>query len=138
MGRWLAATVLVGSCVLVTLPARGQSDPPPPADEPETVYRAEEIVVEEKASLMRKLGKKQLTLHLQEPLATVPAGLAEWRLTLKNGGCDLEYSFDAREEHTGIPALLRRMGELGIGFRDLNTEQSSLEDIFVDLVSERR
>jgi ABC-2 type transport system ATP-binding protein len=96
------------------------------------------IVVEEKASLMKKLGKKQLTLHLQEPLAGIPARLAEWRLALRNGGCDLEYTFDAREEHTGIPALLKRMDELGIGFRDLRTEQSSLEDIFVDLVSERR
>jgi len=95
------------------------------------------IVVEEKAALMKKLGKKQLTLHLQEPLQEVPPALAEWKLALKNGGCDLEYTFDAREERTGIPGLLRRMGELGIGFKDLNTEQSSLEEIFVSLVSER-
>jgi len=95
------------------------------------------IVVEEKSALMKKLGKKQLTLHLQEPMTEIPAGLAEWRLALKNGGRDLEYIFDAHEERTGIPGLLRRLGELGIGFRDLNTEQSSLEEIFVSLVSER-
>ena len=107
------------------------------ADRVGVISKGALIVVEEKASLMKKLGKKQLTLHLQEPLAAIPAGLAEWRLALKNGGCDLEYTFDAREERTGIPGLLRRMGELGIGFKDLNTEQSSLEEIFVSLVSER-
>ncbi len=95
------------------------------------------IVVEEKAALMKKLGKKQLTLHLQEPMAAIPAALGEWDLALKNGGCDLEYTFDANDERTGIPGLLRRLAELGIGFKDLNTEQSSLEEIFVSLVSER-
>jgi len=107
------------------------------ADRVGVISKGELILVEEKASLMKKLGKKQLTLHLQEPMKTIPAGLAEWKLVLKNGGSDLEYSFDGREERTGIPALLKRLGELGIGFRDLNTEQSSLEDIFVSLVSER-
>ncbi len=95
------------------------------------------IVVEEKAALMKKLGKKQLTLHLQEPMSAIPAALADWGLALKNGGCDLEYTFDANDERTGIPGLLRRLAELGIGFKDLNTEQSSLEEIFVSLVSER-
>ena len=108
------------------------------ADRVGVISKGALIVVEEKASLMRKLGKKQLTLHLQEALREVPAALAEWRLVLKNGGIDLEYSFDAHEEQTGIPGLLRRLGELGIAFRDLNTEQSSLEEIFVSLVSERR
>jgi ABC-2 type transport system ATP-binding protein len=108
------------------------------ADRVGVISRGALIVVEDKASLMRKLGKKQLTLHLQEALREVPAALAEWRLVLKNGGIDLEYSFDAHEEHTGLPGLLRRLGELGIAFRDLNTEQSSLEEIFVSLVSERR
>ena len=107
------------------------------ADRVGVISKGELILVEEKASLMKKLGKKQLTLHLLEPLTQVPAGLSEWKLVLKNGGSDLEYSFDGREERTGIPALLKRLGELGIGFRDLNTEQSSLEDIFVSLVSER-
>jgi ABC-2 type transport system ATP-binding protein len=107
------------------------------ADRVGVISKGELILVEEKASLMKKLGKKQLTLHLQEPMKEIPASLSEWKLVLKNGGMDLEYSFDGREERTGIPALLKRLGELGIGFRDLNTEQSSLEDIFVSLVSER-
>jgi ABC-2 type transport system ATP-binding protein len=86
---------------------------------------------------MRKLGKKQLTLHLQEPMAAIPAELAGWPLALNAGGRELEYTFDAGEEQTGVPTLLRRIGDLGIAFKDLNTRQSSLEDIFVDLVSER-
>ena len=92
------------------------------------------IVVEEKATLMKKLGKKQLTLHLLKPLRAVPSGLDGWKLDLGNGGSELVFTFDARDESTGIPALLRRLGELGIGFTDLNTRQSSLEDIFIDLV----
>jgi ABC-2 type transport system ATP-binding protein len=107
------------------------------ADRIGVISKGELIVVEEKAALMRKLGKKQLTLHLQEPMREVPAGLAQWRLALKNGGTELDYTFDAHEEHTGVPGLLRRLDELGIGFKDLRTEQSSLEEIFVSLVSER-
>jgi ABC-2 type transport system ATP-binding protein len=108
------------------------------ADRVGVISRGELILVEQKSTLMNKLGRKQLTLHLQEPMREIPPVLAEWKLALKNGGCELEYSFDVREEHVGIPALLRRLGELGIGFRDLNTAQSSLEEIFVSLVSERR
>jgi ABC-2 type transport system ATP-binding protein len=95
------------------------------------------IMVEEKAALMRKLGKRQLTLHLQEPLASIPAGLRAWPVALKAGGTELEYSFDANDDRAGIASLLRRLGELGIGYKDLNTSESSLEDIFVSLVSER-
>jgi ABC-2 type transport system ATP-binding protein len=108
------------------------------ADRIGVINRGELILVEEKATLMQKLGRKQLTLHLQEPLASVPPALSEWPLVLKNAGADLEFSFDAREEHNGIPSLLKRLSELGIGFKDLNTAQSSLEDIFVSLVSNRR
>jgi len=108
------------------------------ADRIGVISKGELILVEEKTELMKKLGKKQLTLHLQEPLTEVPEGLSDWGLTLNNAGSELEYTFDATKEHTTIPALLRRMGELGIGFKDLNTRQSSLEDIFVDLVSERK
>ncbi len=107
------------------------------ADRIGVISKGELIVVEEKAKLMKKLGKKQLTLHLQEPMAEIPAGLAGWQLALKGGGTDLEYTFDANEESSGIPELLRRMSELNVGFKDLNTRQSSLEDIFVSLVSER-
>jgi len=107
------------------------------ADRIGVISKGELIVVEEKATLMKKLGKKQLTLHLQNPMAAIPAGLEDWRLALNAGGTELEYTFDAGEERTGIAALLRRLGELGIGFKDLNTRQSSLEEIFVTLVSER-
>jgi ABC-2 type transport system ATP-binding protein len=101
------------------------------------INKGELVVVEEKSILMKKLGKKQLTLHLLEPMASIPAGLADWPIKLNAGGSELEYTFDAREERTGIPALLRRLGELGIGFKDLQTRQSSLEDIFVSLVTEK-
>jgi ABC-2 type transport system ATP-binding protein len=107
------------------------------ADRIGVIHKGELIVVEEKTELMKKLGKKQLTLHLQEPMAGVPGGLADWRLALNAGGTQLEYTFDAAQERTGIPALLRRLDELGIGFKDLNTRQSSLEEIFVSLVSDR-
>jgi len=107
------------------------------ADRIGVINKGELIVVEEKTVLMKKLGKKQLTLHLQEPMTSVPAALGEWNLVLNNGGCDLEYTFDASEERAAIPALLRRIGDLGIGYKDLNTRQSSLEEIFVSLVSER-
>ena len=107
------------------------------ADRIGVINKGELILVEEKTALMKKLGKKQMTLHLQEPMGEIPAALSDWRVVLKDGGTVLEYNFDAKEEGTGIPTLLRRLGELGIGFRDLQTQQSSLEDIFVSLVSER-
>jgi ABC-2 type transport system ATP-binding protein len=107
------------------------------ADRVGVISKGELILVEEKALLMKKLGKKQLTLSLQEPLPAVPAELADWRLELKTGGNELEYTFDANAERTGVPSLLRRLTDLGIGFKDLNTRQSSLEEIFVSLVSDR-
>jgi ABC-2 type transport system ATP-binding protein len=107
------------------------------ADRIGVIHKGELVVVEEKARLMKKLGKKQLTLHLPEPLAALPAGLDQWPLALRNGGAELEYTFDATEEAAGIPALLRRLDESGIHFTDLQTRQSSLEDIFVSLVKER-
>ncbi|MGH2437919.1 MAG: ABC transporter ATP-binding protein [bacterium] len=107
------------------------------ADRIGVISKGELILVEEKTELMKKLGKKQLTLHLLEPMAAIPAELGDWRLALNNGGRELEYTFDAKDERTGIPSLLKRMSDLGIGFNDLNTRQSSLEEIFVSLVSER-
>jgi ABC-2 type transport system ATP-binding protein len=94
------------------------------------------ILVDEKAALMKKLGKKQLTLNLLVPLAVIPAELAAWHLELKCAGKELEYTFDAGES-TRLYALLRRMSDLAIVFTDMNTRQRSLEDIFVSLVSER-
>jgi ABC-2 type transport system ATP-binding protein len=102
------------------------------------INKGELIMVEEKIELMKKLGKKQLTLNLLEPLASIPLELSDWRLALKADGHELEYTFQTNEERTGIPTLLERLSELGIGFKDLNTQQSSLEDIFVSLVSDRK
>jgi ABC-2 type transport system ATP-binding protein len=107
------------------------------ADRVGVISRGELILVEEKSELMKKLGKKQLILNLSEPLAAVPPELAEWQLALEADGHVLRYRFDGQAERTGVPSLLRRMSDLGIGFRDLETKQSSLEDIFVSLVTER-
>ena len=104
------------------------------ADRVGVILKGELILVEEKTALMKKLGKKTLTLNLQDPLATVPAELAEWNVTLKNEGHELEYVFDSNQEKTGVPSLLRKLSDLGVAFKDLNTSQSSLEDIFVSLV----
>jgi ABC-2 type transport system ATP-binding protein len=106
------------------------------ADRVGVINKGELILVEEKTALMKKLGKRQLTLHLQERMAAVPAPLADWPLELKADGTELVYTFDANE-CTSISDLLRRMSDLGIGFKDLNTRESSLEEIFVSLVSER-
>jgi ABC-2 type transport system ATP-binding protein len=108
------------------------------ADRIGVISGGELIVAEEKRRLMKKLGRKQLTLHLLAPLADLPAGLARWPLALRDDGATLEYTFDATEEAAGVPPLLRRLDELGIGFKDLQTRQSSLEDIFVGLIAERR
>ena len=107
------------------------------ADRIGVIRKGQLIVVEEKATLMKQLGKKQLILHLQQPMMSLPVALSDWRLALNAAGTELEYTFDAEGERTGVPALLQRVGELGIGFKDLNTRESSLEDIFVSLVSER-
>ena len=108
------------------------------ADRVGVISKGELILVEETAALMKKLGRKQLTLNLAEPMLTIPAELAEWNLMLKADGNELEYEFDTHAERTGVPSLLRRMSDLGIGFKDLNTRQSSLEEIFVSLVSDRK
>lgn len=107
------------------------------ADRVGVISHGELIVVEEKTRLMKKLGKKELTLNLSEVMETVPPELSEWNLRLKADGHELEYVFDGQAERTGIPSLLGKLRDLGIGFKDLNTRQSSLEDIFVSLVTER-
>ncbi|MBA3487751.1 MAG: ABC transporter ATP-binding protein, partial [Lysobacter sp.] len=104
------------------------------ADRIGVISNGELIVVEEKQALMRKLGKKHLSLHLQEPLPAVPEALADLALELADDGQTLVYTFDAQGERTGIAGLLRRLNEHGIQFKDLHTRESSLEDIFVDLV----
>jgi ABC-2 type transport system ATP-binding protein len=104
------------------------------ADRVGVINKGELILVEEKSVLMRKLGKKQLTLDLPAPLAALPDGLNGYKLELADEGRQIIYSFDALAEDNGIPGLLKRLGELGVDFKDLHTEQSSLEDIFVSLV----
>ncbi len=107
------------------------------ADRIGVISKGEIVLVEDKAVLMRKLGKKQLTLHLQEPLLAIPRELADEPLELSNDGLDLIYTFDTQADRTGIAGLLRRLGEYGIDFKDLKTEESSLEEIFVSLVRSR-
>ena len=107
------------------------------ADRVGVIHKGALVVVEETRALMRKLGKKQLSLQLNEPLQAVPAGLESWNLELAEDGAELRLVYQAGQEQSHIPALLKRIGELGIEFRDLNTRQSSLEEIFVDLVNER-
>ena len=94
------------------------------------------LVVDEKAALMKKLGKRELDIALNEAMGTVPGDLSDWDLSLQNDGKTLRYVFDAQAERTGIPSLLRKLADLNIGFKDLETSKSSLEDIFVDLVKE--
>ena len=108
------------------------------ADRIGVIRQGELIVVEDKNVLMRKLGKKQLTLTLQHPMERVPESLARWPLALSADGHALTYSFDTQQEDTGIAALLRALGEHGIDFKDLHSSESSLEDIFVSLVHEQK
>jgi ABC-2 type transport system ATP-binding protein len=108
------------------------------ADRVGVISRGERIAAEDKKVLMRKLGRKTLKLTLAEAMTTVPPELGEWGLELEDDGHVLSYKFDANAEKTGVPSLLRRMSDLGIGFKDLSTDQSSLEDIFVGLVHEER
>jgi ABC-2 type transport system ATP-binding protein len=107
------------------------------ADRVGVINKGRLMLVEEKTELMRKLGKKELTLQLQEPLAYLPEALSNYPLELKNGGHELVYTFDAKEEQGAIAALLRRLVADGIEFKDLQTKQSSLEEIFVNLVKEQ-
>src|SRR5580692_1895358 len=92
------------------------------------------VLVEEKTALMHKLGKRRLTLTLRKPMPALPAALADWPLALEDGGNKLTYTFNADNEGGGIPVLLRRLGEVGVDFKDLETSTSTLEDIFVSLI----
>ena len=107
------------------------------ADRVGVIDKGRLLLVDEKTALMKKLGKREMDLSLVEPLAAIPPGLEEWELSLEDEGHRLRYTFDAQAERTGIPSLLRKLADLGIGFKDLDTSKSSLEDIFVDLVEAR-
>jgi ABC-2 type transport system ATP-binding protein len=107
------------------------------ADRVGVINRGEIILVEQKRHLMQKLGKKQMTLQLTEPVRALPNALSEYRLEIAANGQELIYTYDTHAERTGITSLLAELGRNGISFNDLQTTQSSLEDIFVDLVSRR-
>ena len=108
------------------------------ADRVGVINKGELILVEEKTELMKKLGRKVLHLQLAEPLKAIPAELSEWKLELSEDGGQLTYEFDAKADRTGVPSLLAAMRDLGIAFKDLDTHQSSLEDIFVGLIHHKK
>ncbi len=108
------------------------------ADRIGVIRKGELIVVEDKAVLMRQLGRKELALSLQQPLATVPDALARWPLTLSTDRMTLSYTFDTTRDDTGIAELLAALATQGIAYKDLRTSESSLEDIFVSLVHEQK
>jgi ABC-2 type transport system ATP-binding protein len=108
------------------------------ADRIGIINKGEIVLVEDKNVLMRKLGRKQLTLHLQAPLERIPPQLANRQLELTADGTQLVYTFDTQGDSTGIASLLRQLNELGIDFKDLHTEESSLEEIFVTLIGGKR
>ena len=108
------------------------------ADRVGVINKGELILVEEKTELMKKLGRKVLHLQLAEPLNAIPAELSEWKLELSEDGGQLTYEFDAKADRTGVPSLLAAMRDSGIAFKDLDTHQSSLEDIFVGLIHHKK
>ncbi|HEX4179694.1 MAG TPA: ABC transporter ATP-binding protein [Caulobacteraceae bacterium] len=108
------------------------------ADRVGVIHKGRIVLVDDKAALMTRLGKRQLILHLQSPLDGVPVELAGYPLELSANGAELTYTFDSQSEQTGIAGLMRQLNALGVDFKDLRTSESSLEDIFVSLVSERR
>ena len=134
---WRLVRELRGSGVTVILTTHYIEEAEEMADRVGVISRGEIILVEEKAELMRKLGRKQLTLQLQAPLERLPPELDAYRLELARGGTELVYTYDTKGERTGITALLRDLAAAGIRFRDLQTHQSSLEDIFVGLLREQ-
>jgi ABC-2 type transport system ATP-binding protein len=131
---WGTVRSLRASGVTVILTTHYIEEAEDMADRIGVIDKGKIILVEDKAELMRKLGRKQLTLQLREKLDAIPAGLAGHGLALSADGSELNYAYDARAARTGITALLDDLRSAGISFRDLRTTESSLEDIFVDLV----
>jgi ABC-2 type transport system ATP-binding protein len=135
---WQVVRALRASGVTIILTTHYIEEAQNMADRIGVINHGEIILVEDKAELMRKLGKKQLTLELQKKLDAMPAELATHHLTLAADGSELVYTYDTQGERTGITALLSDLNKAGIRFRDLRTTQSSLEDIFVGLVSKKQ
>ncbi len=131
---WALVRRLRGEGVTVILTTHYIEEAEEMADRVGVINHGRIVLIDEKAALMRKLGKRRLTLALHEPLPALPAELAGWPLELEDDGRRLSYRFDAAAEDTGVPTLLRRLGEIGVDFTDLDTTTSTLEDIFVDLV----
>ena len=133
-GMWQMVRDLQGSGVTIILTTHYIEEAEEMADRIGVINKGELILVEDKTVLMRKLGKKQLSLQLQAPLQSIPAALAGLPLELAQEGHSLVYTFDSQTEETGIAALLKQLAELGIDYKDLHSSESSLEDIFVSLV----
>jgi len=131
---WQVVRALRASGVTIILTTHYIEEAEEMADRVGVINKGELILVEEKAELMRKLGKKQLTLHLSQPLAVIPETLSAFNLALSEDGRDLIYTYDTQAERTGITRLLAALSAADIRFRDLETTQSSLEDIFIGLV----
>ena len=135
---WQLVRELRASGVTIILTTHYIEEAEDMADRVGVINKGEIILVEDKAELMRKLGRKRLTLELRDRIDTIPDALAAYNLTLAADGKELTYTYDTKGAHTGITALLDDLHRAGIKFKDLQTTQSSLEDIFVDLVRERR
>ena len=131
---WTMVRALRASGVTIILTTHYIDEAEEMADRIGVINKGELILVEDKAVLMHKLGRKQLTVQLAEPLPGVPGALDGFDLSLSGGGLQLVYTYDTQAEHTGIAPLLRALENAGIGVKDLSTTQSSLEDIFVNLV----
>ncbi|KAA0687746.1 ABC transporter ATP-binding protein [Azospirillum brasilense] len=136
-GMWEMIGHLRDSGVTIILTTHYIEEAEEMADSIGVISNGRIVLVEDKAALMRKLGKRLLTLQLQNPLESIPAELAGYPLTLSGDGRELVYSFDTQDDQTGIARLLRKLGDHGIDFTNLHTEESSLEEIFVSLVKER-
>jgi ABC-2 type transport system ATP-binding protein len=134
---WVLVRKLRDTGVTIVLTTHYIEEAEEMADRVGIISKGELILVEDKAVLMTKLGRKTLTLTLNDALEVVPPSLADWPLSLHDAGHALRYDFDATAEHNDIPALLRALDDAGIEFKDLNTQQSSLEDIFVELTHEK-
>jgi ABC-2 type transport system ATP-binding protein len=133
-GMWEVVRTLQASGVTIILTTHYIEEAEEMADRIGVINKGEIILVEDKAGLMQKLGKKQLKLYLQRKIDAIPADLAAYNLELSDGGCELTYSYDTKGERTGITSLLSDLRGAGIRISDLDTTQSSLEDIFVNLV----
>jgi ABC-2 type transport system ATP-binding protein len=134
---WEAMRVLKENGVTIILTTHYIEEAEEMADRVGVINKGQLMLVERKAELMRKLGKKELTLQLQEPLADLPEALSNYPLELRGQGLELVYTYDTKNEQNAIAGLMRRLSSEGIEFKDLQTKQSSLEEIFVNLVKEQ-